>query len=109
MQIPIFLVGVSAPSALEGEWYWDYDIAADAAKPNERIFAATATVDKDSLKLRRQNIRIDDLVHLARSLRSEQGENPEYDRALVELVSDATGRTEEQRGEVEDLLGIRLP
>ena len=28
------------------------------------------------------------LVQTARSLKSESGENPEYDRALVELLSD---------------------
>lgn len=32
-----------------------------------------------------------DLILSARALRSEEGDNPEYDRALVELVTDVLG------------------
>ena len=31
-----------------------------------------------------------ELIHCAKALYSEDGENPEYDRALVELVRDVT-------------------
>lgn len=47
------------------------------------------------------------LINIARDLRSEDGENPEYDRALVEVVGDFFGYTSDHRGEVEKLLGIR--
>lgn len=45
------------------------------------------------------------LVEEARSLRSD-GENPEYDRALVELVCSQLGSTDEWREIVQDWLGI---
>ena len=38
----------------------------------------------------------DRAVAAARSLRSETGENPEYDRALVEVLSDIFGGTREE-------------
>lgn len=47
------------------------------------------------------------LVEYARDLRSEHGENPEYDRALVELMLDAMHVPIECRKEVEVLLDIK--
>lgn len=52
-------------------------------------------------------IRTADLVRLARDLRSEQGENKEYDRALVELVTDALGVSMEFKSEIATMLGIK--
>ena len=44
----------------------------------------------------------------ARNLASEEGENPEYDRALVELAGELLGySTSEDREYVENLLGIK--
>ena len=43
-----------------------------------------------------ENITVDELVFCARTLISEDGENPEYDRALVELVRDVTPFTREE-------------
>lgn len=40
------------------------------------------------------------LVQIARDLKSENGENPEYDRALVELVASASGYGDEPHREV---------
>lgn len=48
------------------------------------------------------------IIDTARRLVSEHGENPEYDRALLELVSDLTGMgQDESRGDVSVLLGIK--
>jgi hypothetical protein len=38
-------------------------------------------------------IRIIDLISLACDLQSDNGENPEYDRALNELIASASGLT----------------
>lgn len=46
------------------------------------------------------------LVRTASWLRSEHGENPEYDRALVELVNDLLGLSSDNRAETEQALGI---
>lgn len=46
------------------------------------------------------------LVRTASDLRSEHGENPEYDRALVELVNDLLGLSSDNRAETEQALGI---
>jgi len=54
------------------------------------------------------NITIELLFDLARGLRSEHGENPEYDRALVELCTDAAGESMEQKPEIAAQLGITL-
>ena len=45
----------------------------------------------------------------ARDLLSEHGENPEYDRALVELVSRVLGFSEDERPAVELMLGLATP
>ena len=37
------------------------------------------------------NELLEDLIDNARELRSQDGENPEYDRALVELISQTFG------------------
>lgn len=49
------------------------------------------------------------LLHEARALRSEDGENPEYDRALVELVTFASGGTTDDLPRTAADLGIRWP
>lgn len=46
-------------------------------------------------------MKIVDVLRTAAALTSEHGENPEYDRGLVELTSDLTGL---QRSEVVDLI-----
>lgn len=46
------------------------------------------------------------LAEEARALKSEHGENREYDRALVELVTFMTGRSAEQFPAVARELGI---
>jgi hypothetical protein len=49
------------------------------------------------------------LLNSAKSLKSEDGENPEYDRALVELIADVSGHPMEQsKPQVAALLGIKL-
>lgn len=49
------------------------------------------------------------IIEQARDLRSEEGENPEYDRALVELTMRTIGLAEDDRAEVEFWLGIIKP
>lgn len=44
------------------------------------------------------------IIRTARDLRSVEGENPEYDRALVELASDLIGTDDEGRAIVEALI-----
>jgi len=43
--------------------------------------------------------RLVNVIEKARMLRSEEGENPEYDRALVELSEDILGFPREALGE----------
>lgn len=50
-------------------------------------------------------ISVSALLEAAQNLKSEDRENPEYDRALLELVSDATGLSKEETAEH---LGIPL-
>lgn len=47
-----------------------------------------------------------DIVQAARWLRSESGENPEYDRALVNMVSDLLGFNQDDYARVAAALGI---
>jgi hypothetical protein len=49
------------------------------------------------------------LVRQARELKSDSGENPEYDRALVELVMRASGLTTDDREQVARDIGIVQP
>lgn len=58
----------------------------------DRLLDRVGLLRRDSF-LRTRSITI---VMTAMHLRSEDGENPEYDRALVELTSDLTGLTREQ-------------
>ena len=46
------------------------------------------------------------ILKVARGLKSEDGENPEYDRALVEMTCDLLGIPMVDRREVEQLIGI---
>lgn len=55
----------------------------------------------------RASITLAALVDLARGPKSEDGENPEYDRALAELVTDAAGLPMDERGAMAALLGIK--
>jgi hypothetical protein len=48
-------------------------------------------------------------ARVARTLRSEAGENPEYDRALVEMVTRLSGRSHDDDADVARLLGIGEP
>lgn len=48
------------------------------------------------------------LIALAAGLKSEHGENPEYDRALVELVVDAAGASMEEKTKYAAAIGIEL-
>ena len=54
-------------------------------------------------------VNTEHLLECARFLSSEDGENPEYDRALVELCIDAVGwpMGHEEKAEMAALLGIR--
>lgn len=54
----------------------------------------------------RQQIKIADLITLAIQLKSEHGENTEYDRALVELVTDAAGLSMEYKKQIAGLIGV---
>jgi len=54
----------------------------------------------------RIHITFGGLVDCAKGLKSEDSENCEYDRALVELVGDALGTTQEGYPAVAELLGI---
>lgn len=47
------------------------------------------------------------LVKIAKDLASEDGENPEYDRALVELLTYAAGYSMDQREAVAKAVGIK--
>ena len=52
------------------------------------------------------NRQLVEALAVAQALRSEDGENPEYDRALCELIADIYGLT---KFEVANALGISLP
>lgn len=55
------------------------------------------------IKVRATSIK--NLIDEARDLRSESGENPEYDRALVELVTRACGIShDEGHDEIEGIV-----
>lgn len=53
-------------------------------------------------------VSIGKLIMLAQDLKSEHGENPEYDRALVELITDAASLSMDLKHEVAKQLGVRL-
>lgn len=55
----------------------------------------------------RKTISINTLIEYARQLASEHGENPEYDRALVELVSDCCGVGQDHYKTVADVLQVK--
>lgn len=55
-----------------------------------------------------KTVRLTNLVSLAKDLKSEEGENIEYDRALVELVNEAIGYTQEDLPRTAILLGISI-
>lgn len=49
------------------------------------------------------------LFEIARDLQSEDGENPEYDRALHELLCQASGRSMDDVPEIARQLRRRVP
>jgi hypothetical protein len=49
------------------------------------------------------------IIEAAKDLKSEHGENPEYDRALVELSMRVLALSEDDRWEVERVIGIIRP
>lgn len=51
-------------------------------------------------------IKTEALIQCAINLRSDDGENKEYDRALCELVGDALGTTQEGYPAIASILGI---
>ena len=53
-------------------------------------------------------VKVEYLKAIATGLRSEHGENPEYDRALVELVTEAAGLSMEFKGLIARQLQIKL-
>jgi hypothetical protein len=53
-----------------------------------------------------QTVTIMELIELAKGLKSEDGENSEYDRALLELVTDAARIPQNDRAEVAKLIGV---
>ena len=54
-----------------------------------------------------QDISIGELIRIASELRSENGENPEYDRALCELITDAASLPMEMRQRIAEEIGIK--
>lgn len=48
------------------------------------------------------------IVSAARDLKSEEGENPEYDRALVELASRVLGVDADERSRIAWLIGVEV-
>ena len=52
-------------------------------------------------------VTVKDLIALAKGLKTEAGSNPEYDRALVELIVDAAGLSMEDRYVVAAAIGIK--
>lgn len=53
------------------------------------------------------NVRTDDLMAVAADLVSDESQpNPDYDRALVELVTFATGGNTDDRGRIAARLGV---
>lgn len=53
-----------------------------------------------------QTVTIQELIQLAQFLKSEDGENGEYDRALLELVTDAARISQNDRTLVANLIGM---
>ncbi|MFA5132896.1 MAG: hypothetical protein WC444_06245 [Candidatus Paceibacterota bacterium] len=48
------------------------------------------------------------LLQIATQLKSENNKNPEYDRALVEFLTEALGLTMDHKNDVAELLDIKL-
>ena len=60
-------------------------------------------------KIKARMITVGDLIRLASGLKSEHGENPEYDRALAELVTDAAGLSmASSRGAAARKIGLKI-
>jgi len=58
------------------------------------------------MSISEHTIPVQHLLNAARALGSENGSNPEYDRALVELVMDSAGLGLDDKEAVYDLLGF---
>ena len=56
----------------------------------------------------RSSVSISSLLDIARGLKSEDNENSEYDRALVELVTEASGLPLAEKELMAKMLGIEL-
>jgi hypothetical protein len=52
-------------------------------------------------------ITLTELLDIASGLKSEDGENPEYDRALVEVCCNAAGMSTDSRDIMERALGVK--
>lgn len=52
-------------------------------------------------------VTIFQIVEVAKNLVSDEGENPEYDRAIIEMTRDLLGLTEFDREYVASLLGVK--
>lgn len=57
---------------------------------------------------RTKAVTVKTLLDIARGLKSEHSENPEYDRALCELICEAAGLSMEHVSAIASELGITL-
>lgn len=62
--------------------------------------------DIGTVRVPKGSITFKNLVETAKALRSEDGDNKQYDRALCELVGDAMGTTQEGYPQVAAMLGV---
>ena len=54
----------------------------------------------------KENVKTSVLIQEAQLLKSEDGENKEYDRALVELIGYVLGYDSDNQKEIADYIGI---
>ena len=72
-------------------------------KKMDRLKRRKAPVPIDPTK----TVTVSDLLELAMWLKSPDGENPEYDRALVELVTDAAGLSMDDKDVIGQAIGVK--
>lgn len=87
------------------DWLVSYHPWLDEDGRVKLVDSLTASFD---LHERRKLMDRDELIYYAKLLRSESGENPEYDRALVELIHDVTGMEYSEIAWAIDLRGESL-